>query len=129
MLRLRAAEADAARRDLAAALRSHDSAARHLAGARGALAAEAREAPGDPAHPLAGAYASWLPSAQAAIQRAAAEQTARAAALELSRAALAEARIALRACESLAEAQRLARREVALKREQDVLEDAVRGRT
>jgi flagellar export protein FliJ len=128
LLRLRAAEADAARRDLAAALRAHDAAGHHLAAARAAIAAEARLAPRDATHPLIGAYAAWLPSGQAVIQQTALAEAAAALALERSRTALAGARLAVRACENLADAQQAERRRAALAQEQLVLEDAVRGR-
>jgi hypothetical protein len=62
------------------------------------------------------------------IQQAALADAAAALALERSRTALAGARLAVRACENLADAQQAKRRRAALAQEQLVLEDAVRGR-
>jgi flagellar biosynthesis chaperone FliJ len=126
LLRLRAAQADAARRDLAIALRAREAAGAQTASAQHAVSREAKGAPRDPMHPLAGAYTTWLPSGQAAIARARVEEQALAVAAEQSRAALAQARMAVKACESLAEARAEVRRLEGLRREQVTLEDAAR---
>jgi flagellar export protein FliJ len=127
LLRLRAAEADAARRDMAAAMAAQDATMAREAQARAAVTREMRGAPRDAADPLIGAYAAWLPAGQAAIGRARNEAAAAVRAVDAARAALASARMAYRACESLADAQAEARRLDALKREQVTLDDAARN--
>jgi hypothetical protein len=128
LMRLRAAEADAARRDLAVALRAHDAAAEHLGAAVDRVHQEAAAAPSDPTHPLAPAFAIWLPQGAAAIQRARVEFASRSLALDLARGALAGARVAERACETLAEERAVERRAERLAAEQVLLEDLARGR-
>jgi hypothetical protein len=126
LLRLRAAQADAARRDLAAALCAQEAAGAQTAAALHAISREAKAAPRDVTHPLAGAYTTWLPAGQAAIMRARSEEQARAAAAAAARAALAQARMAVKACETLAEARAETRRLEWLRHEQATLEDAIR---
>jgi hypothetical protein len=126
LARLRTAEADAARRDLATAMRAAEAAAAAVAGAQAALSHEARNAPADPTHALAGAYAAWLPAGRAAIARARAEEATRAVGVHAARVTLAAARMALRACENLAEAQAAERRAADIKSEQLMLEDVTR---
>ncbi len=87
---------------------------------------EARNAPADPTHALAGAYAAWLPAGRAAIARARAEEATRAVGVHAARVTLAAARMALRACETLAEAQAVERRAADIKAEQLMLEDVTR---
>ncbi len=128
LARLRAAEADAARRDLATALRAAETASAAVAGAHAAMAYEVRAAPAEPTHELAGAYATWLPGARAAIARARAEEATRAVTAEAARVGLAAARLALRACETLAEGQATERRAGRIKGEQVELEDLARHR-
>jgi flagellar biosynthesis chaperone FliJ len=128
LLRLRTAQADAARRDLADALREAEAASLRVETARVALRREAEAAPTDALHPLAGAYAAWLPAGRAAIARAGAEASERQAEAEAARAALAAARMEARACETLAEAQAAARRVAREKAAQVAMEDGVRRR-
>ena len=123
LARLRTAEADAARRDLVTALRAAETAASAVASAQAALSAEAGHAPSDA---LSGAYAAWLPVGRAAVARARAEEATRAVAVHAARVTLAAARMALRACETLAEAQEAERRAAGLKAEQTMLEDVTR---
>ncbi|HTZ71673.1 MAG TPA: hypothetical protein VMB71_13540, partial [Acetobacteraceae bacterium] len=66
LARLRRLATDAARRQLAAAVAAERAAADRLNAARAAVTAEARAAPTDAAHPLAGSFALWLPASQAA---------------------------------------------------------------
>ncbi len=124
--RLRAAESDAARRDLATALRAAEAANAAIAGAQAALNHETRAAPTDATNELAGSYAAWLPAGRAAVARARAEEATRAVAVEAARVSLAAARMALRACETLAEAQAGERRVAEVKAEQMKLEDSAR---
>jgi hypothetical protein len=126
-MRLRVAEADAARRILAEALRAVENATCQVISAKEAMIHEGVCAPADAAHPLAGAYAIWLPSGKAAVADAHAAEAASQAGFEASRAALADARLAVRACEMLAEAQAAHRRAEMLKGAQIVLEDGARG--
>jgi hypothetical protein len=63
--RLRRLATDQARRDLAAMLALENAAETRLAAAKTAIATEAAAATVDAGHPLAGAYAAWLPAAQA----------------------------------------------------------------
>jgi hypothetical protein len=126
LMRLRAAQADTARRDLACALRAHDVSAAQLAASRAALRREARAVPGDQAHPLIGAYAAWLPTGQARIDRAVADQAVADHGLTTARVMLTEARLAMRACESVAESQSVSCRKDRLMREQLALEDSLR---
>jgi flagellar export protein FliJ len=126
LMRLRAAQENAARRDLAAALRDREAAGARTAAALAAIAREAKGAPREATHPLAGAYTAWLPAGQAAIARARAEEAARAAAADQARAVLTQARMAVKACETLAEARAETKRLAWLRREQATLEDATR---
>jgi flagellar export protein FliJ len=126
LLRLRAIEADAARRAVAAALRAQGEAEARLAVAQHAISAEARIGVADAADPLAGAFARWLPAGQAAIRRAAMEEAAKRAALEVARGALTAARVSVRACETLQETQAALRREAVLKAEQLAIEESGR---
>ena len=127
LMRLRVAEADAARRNLADALRALENAASQVVSAREAVIHEGVCAPADAAHPLAGAYAAWLPAGEAAVADAHAIEAARQAGFEASRAALADARLAVRACEMLAQAQAAHRRAAGLKKAQIMIEDGARG--
>jgi hypothetical protein len=126
LIRLRAAEANAAARAVAAASRAQGEAEARLAATQRAIPAEAAAVPLGADHPLAGAFAAWLPAGQAAIRRAAMEEAARRAALETARSGLVAAKVALRACEALQEARAEAGRAVALKAEQVVMEEAAR---
>jgi flagellar export protein FliJ len=126
LLRLRAAQENAARRDLAAALRAQEAAGAQTAAARNTVSLEAKGAPRDATHPLAGAYTTWLPAGQAAIARARAEEQSRAAAAEQARAVLVQARLAVKACETLAETRAETARRDSRRRAQLLLEDAVR---
>lgn len=126
LLRLRAAEADAARRSLAKALHDKDLTTAQVEDAADALEAETRMAPRDLSHPLAGAFAAWLPAGHQAIARAQADNAATEAALATARNALTEARLAVRACETFAEVRKAATRAAALGREQVLLEDVSR---
>jgi hypothetical protein len=128
LMRLRTAQADTARRDLAAALRANDEAEAHIAASRAALHREAGAAPADAAHPLIAAFAAWLPAGQAEIRRIAAEQMLAEAALVSARNILSEARVAMRACESLADSLTASRRKDAQQRAQTTLEDVARRR-
>ena len=123
LARLRTAEADAARRDLAAAMHAAETAAAAVASAQAALDHEASHAQ---AEALSGAYAAWLPIGRAAVARARAEEATRAVAVAAARVTLAAARMALRACETLAEAQDAERRTAGIKAEQAMLEDVTR---
>jgi hypothetical protein len=121
--RLRQIEADQARRALAAALAASLEADRRAQAARTALETEARAAPADAAHPLAGSYAVWLPVGQTEVREAgAADRTAQTRA-DATRAALAEARAAERAVEIVQAARAAARHAAVLKREQVELDD------
>ena len=122
LLRLRTAEANAARRDLADALRASDAAQAAVTAARDALPREAA------APAPAGAYADWLPAGRAAIARAHAEAAVHDVTVGLARAALTEARIATRACEQAAETQAQTRRADKLRDAQFALEDASQAR-
>jgi flagellar export protein FliJ len=126
LIRLRAAQADTARRGLATALRAHDVAGAQLAASRAALAHEAGVASGEPSHSLIGAYTAWLPGGQARIGRAQADQAVTEQSLATARSMLTEARMAVRACETMAESQSASRRKDALLREQIAVEDSIR---
>jgi flagellar export protein FliJ len=126
LLRLRAAQADIARREVAAALRAHDVSGAQLASSRAALAHEARAASGAPGHELTGAYAAWLPVGQARFNLAQAGTAVTGQRLATARLTLTEARIAVRACETMAESHAAARRKNALLREQVALDDSIR---
>jgi flagellar export protein FliJ len=121
--RLRRLATDQARRDLAATLATTLVAETRFTAIQASLTAEAAAAQTDPVHPLAGAYARWLPAAQS--QRAAAaialqEAEAQAA---LTRAALAEARAAARAVEIIADERAANARHRRLAREQTASDD------
>jgi flagellar biosynthesis chaperone FliJ len=121
--RLRQIEADQARRALGAALAASLEAERCAQAARAALQTEARAAPVDAAHPLAGSYAAWLPAGQTAVREAAVAECTAHAHAEATRAALAEARAVERAVETVQDARAAVRRAAALKREQVELDD------
>jgi flagellar export protein FliJ len=121
--RLRQMEADQARRDLAASLAASAEANQRAEAARAALQNEARAAPMDAAHPLAGSYAAWLPAGQTAVRDATASERTAQARAEASRAVLATARAAERAVETVQDARAATRRVAALKREQINLDD------
>jgi hypothetical protein len=121
--RLRQIESDQARRALASALAASLEADCRAQSARAALQTEARAAPVDAAHPLAGSYAAWLPAGQTAAREAAAAERAAQARADATRAALAEARAAERAVETVLDARAAARHAAALKREQVELDD------
>ncbi len=121
--RLRRLATDQARRDLAATLATAQAAETRLEALQAALAAEAAAAETDPAHPLAGAYARWLPAAQsrrAAAATAVDEADARTA---VARAALAEARAAARAVEFMADERAATARHRRLARAQSASDD------
>ncbi len=126
--RVRAAQADQARRDLAAALAAENQAAEARGVAESTLRREAAEHPEDAAHPLAAAYAAWRPCGLATLQRAIT------ACLETSvqtverRAALAESRAGARAVEVLEEARAAARRAALWHREQLTIEESQAGK-
>lgn len=111
LLKLRRAEVEEARRDLADALAQ---ASAHAADMREAFAALDREAASDPA-----LYAAWLPWGIERALAAAARAEAAEKAVEAARVALAQARAAERAVEVMAkrraaeEARRRARKEQA----------------
>ncbi len=126
LLRLRAVHADTARRDLALALRAQEVSGAALAASRAALRHEAREVGTDPDYQLTGAFAMWLPAAQTRVGRAQAEQAVTDHSLALARLGLADAQMALRACETVADGQAASRSKAAMRREQAVLEDSVR---
>jgi flagellar biosynthesis chaperone FliJ len=121
--RLRQIEADQARRALAAALAASLEAERRAQAARTALQTEARAAPVDAGHPLAGSYAAWLPTGQTAVREAAAAERIAQTRADATRAALAEARAAERAVETVLDARAAARHAASLRREQVELDD------
>jgi flagellar export protein FliJ len=126
--RLRRLAGDEARRALAAALAAERAAEAKFQSLQAAMAAEAASAPNDAAHPLAGAYANWLPAAQA--QRTAARAAMRAAEAEVgvARAALAQARAAARAVEVIEETRAADARHARLRRDQIVADDLAGGK-
>jgi hypothetical protein len=97
LLRLRQLAADQARRDLAASLADQQTAEQNQANAVAAFQLQAAAAPKDAAHPLASAYASWLPAGLQAAAAAARAADAASAAVTDCREALAQTRAAERA--------------------------------
>jgi len=121
--RLRRLATDQARRDLAATLATARAAESRLANLQAALTTEAAAAQTDPAHPLAGAFARWLPAAQS--QRAAATNALHDAEAHTARARadLAEARAAARAVEIIADERAATARYRRLARDQSASDD------
>ncbi len=126
--RLRAAQADQARRDLAVALTAENQAAEARGNADSALRREAAEHPSDAAHPLAAAYAVWRPRGLATLHRAATACHDTSVQTVERRAALAENRAAARAVEVLEEARAAARRAALWRREQLAIEESQAGK-
>ncbi len=116
LLKLRRAEVEQARRDLADALAQ---ASAHAADARAAFAALEREAASDPA-----LYAAWLPRGIEQALGAAARAKAAEQAVEAARVALAEARAAERAVEVMAERRAAEQARRRARKEQAMLDEA-----
>lgn len=120
LLKLRRAEVEEARRDLADALAQ---AAVHATEAREAFAALEREAASDPA-----LYAAWLPRGIEHALSAAAKAQASEQAVEAARLALAEARAAERAVEVMAERRAADEARRRARKEQAALDEAAQRR-
>jgi flagellar export protein FliJ len=116
--RLRRLQSDQAKRALADHLTAERTAEHRLAQAHAAIAAEAASAPTDAAHPLAHAFAAWLPAAHLARAQLTAALAAAEATTTTARATLTEARAAERAAESIAEKRATEARRLALKQDQ-----------
>jgi flagellar export protein FliJ len=121
--RLRRLATDQARRDLAAMLALENAAETRLAAAKTAIATEAAAATVDAGHPLAGAYAAWLPAAQARGTAAAAAVRAAEAEVALARGLLADARAAARSVEFIADERAEVARRDRLRRDQAGADD------
>jgi flagellar export protein FliJ len=124
LLRLRALEVAAARRDLVARQAGAAAAADRAAAARSALEAEQQaDIPG-----FADSLAAWLPAARAARDRAAGEASLANQAVEGARIALAAERARERAVEWLVEKRREEAREAAAHAAQKSLDEAAQRR-
>lgn len=123
LARLRRLDADQARAALGDALVVEMQADRRLAGARRDAEHEAEQAPADAAHPLAGAYAAWLPAAARAI---AAAEAARREAEKNSHAAmraLTGRKAALEAVETIEAERERARKRIIARKTQSGLDE------
>jgi hypothetical protein len=121
--RLKRLATDQARRDLASTLAIEHAAEARLEAARAAMAQEAAAFVADAGHPLAGAYAAWLPAAQARGAAAAAAVRAAEAEVVLARGLLADARSAARSVEFIVDERAEAARRDRLRRDQAGADD------
>ncbi len=123
LARLRRLETEQAKRDLAGAVAAEIAAARALTQAQAMVAREIRVV--NPAAP--GAFAAWLPSGLAEIERCQTTERQAGAAREAARAALAGRRAALKATDTLLEARAQQERLEAERRAIKTLDDLVRA--
>jgi flagellar export protein FliJ len=127
--RLRRLATDQARRDLASMLAIEHAAETRLAAAKAAMVREAASWVADAKHPLAGAYAAWLPAAHARRAVAATAVQAAEAEIVLARGLLADARAAAKSVEFVADARAEAVKRDAMRRDQARADDlAGRGK-
>lgn len=126
--RLRAIQADLARRDLASCLTGEAEWLARLLAAEAAVPVEGAIGGCDPADPLHGAFASWLPMAAEARQAALAGVREAREAVAGAREGVAQARAALEACDTVLARAREEVRAETMKREQVAMEEGRRGR-
>jgi hypothetical protein len=128
LARLRRLETELAKRELAEAMREEAHAQAALEAVQAAMAREQAGAPADPADPLAGAFAAWLPVARRELARDTAALEARARARAACSAAALARQNACRAVDSLIAAEAAASRLRRERRAQLALDDLAAGR-